>query len=110
MEILRTKGRTHTDLRGFHQIERTYPDQVITDNFRIVCKTDSKEDAEGNCYDWYEIDRHYRTVDRTGPVAEKAAEDAAALEDALCEQDAVFDERVSAIEDAICELDAAINM
>ncbi|MBP3536950.1 MAG: hypothetical protein J6J93_05345 [Muribaculaceae bacterium] len=110
MEVLKTKGGNHTDLTGFHQIERTYPDQVITDNFRIVRKLDSQEDAEGNCYDWYEIDHHYRAVDRTGPVAEKAAEDAAALEDALCEQDAAFEERVSAIEDAICELDAAINM
>lgn len=31
------------------------------------------------------------------------------LEDALCEQDAVQDERVSALEDAVCELDAALN-
>ncbi len=31
------------------------------------------------------------------------------LEEALCEQDAATDERVSALEDAICELDAAIN-
>lgn len=96
-------------MTGFHQIEQVYPDQTITDNFRIVEKIDSQEDAEGNCYDWYEIDRHYRTVDKTGPLAEQAAENAAAMENALCEQDAAMDERMSAIEDAICELDAAIN-
>lgn len=65
VEVLKTKGSAHTDLIGFHQIERTYPDQVITDNFRIVRKLDSSEDGEGNCYDWYEIDRHYRIVDKT---------------------------------------------
>ncbi len=31
------------------------------------------------------------------------------MEDALCEQDAANDERVSAIEDAVCELDSMIN-
>lgn len=29
----------------------------------------------------------------------------AALEDALCEQDAAYEERLAAIEDALCELD-----
>lgn len=33
----------------------------------------------------------------------------AAMENALCEQDAAMDERMSALEDAVCELDAAIN-
>lgn len=108
-EVLKTKGDSHTDLTGFHQIESIYPDQTITDNFRIVGKIDSKEDAEGNCYDWYEIDRHFRTVDKTGPLAEQAAKDVAAMENALCEQDTAMDERMSVIEDAICELDAAIN-
>lgn len=32
----------------------------------------------------------------------------ATLEDALCEQDASADERMSALEDALCELDAAL--
>ena len=65
MEVLKTKGDTHTDLTGFHSVERAYPDQTITDNFHIVRKLDSQEDAEGNCYDWYEIDHHYRVADKT---------------------------------------------
>lgn len=109
VEILKTKGDSHTDLTGFHQVEQIYPDQTITDNFRIVCKLDSTEDAEGNCYDWYEIDRHYRVVDKTGPLAAQAAENNAAMENALCEQDAAMDVRMSALEDAVCELDAIIN-
>lgn len=32
----------------------------------------------------------------------------ATLEDALCEQDAAADERMSTLEDALCELDAAV--
>ena len=79
-EILKTKGGFHTDLTGFHQIEQIYPDQTIADNFRIVRKLDSAEDAEGNCYDWYEIDRHYRTVDKTGPVAEAGNRNAANID------------------------------
>lgn len=86
-----------------------FPDQTITDSFRVVRKMDSGEDGEKNCYDWYEIDHHNRIVDKTGPVAQRAAEAAAALEDAMCEQDAATEARVSALEDAICELDSAIN-
>lgn len=73
-EILRTKGASHTDLTGFRQVERVYPDQTITDSFRVVCKLDSAEDQAGSCYDWYEIDRHYRTVDKSGPVSRRVDE------------------------------------
>lgn len=69
-EILKTKGDVHTDLSGFHSVERVYPDQTITDNFRIVRKLNSKEDAAGNCYDWYEIDHHYRITDKINPLRE----------------------------------------
>ena len=79
VEVLKTKGDTHTDLTGFHSVERAYPDQTITDNFHIVRKLDSQEDAEGNCYDWYEIDHHYRVADKTARVAEKVG----AIEEAI---------------------------
>ena len=64
-EILKTKGSSHSNLKGFHQIEMKYPDQTITDSFRVVRLIESKEDVEGNCYDWYEIDHHYRIADKT---------------------------------------------
>lgn len=64
-EILKTKGSSHSNLTGFHQIEMKYFDQTITDSFHIVKLIDSKEDAEGNCYDWYEIDHHYRIADKS---------------------------------------------
>lgn len=83
VEVLKTKGDAHTDLTGFHSIERAYPDQTITDNFRIVRKLDSQEDSEGNCYDWYEIDHHYRITDKTGPVAEQVEAIEAAIERGL---------------------------
>lgn len=80
VEILKVKAGSHTDLTGFHQIEQTYHDQTITDSFRVVRKIRSAEDAEGNCYDWYEIDRHYRTADKSGPVAQAAAQNAANID------------------------------
>ena len=60
-EVLKTVGDAHTGLTGYHQLEREYPDQTITDSFRVVRKLRSAEDAEGRCYDWYEIDHHYPT-------------------------------------------------
>ena len=67
-ETLRTKGDHHTSLEGFRQIERVYPDQTITDTFRIVSHDYTDDDDAGNCYDWYTIDKHYRTVDRSAPL------------------------------------------
>lgn len=86
-ETLKTKGNAHTNLAGFCEIERSYSDQKITDHFRIVRKIDSKEDAAGNCYDWYEIDQHYRFADKTALIERTLSETIAALEDAICELD-----------------------
>ena len=108
-EVLKTIGDAHTSLTGYHQLEREYPDQTITDNFRVVRKLRSAEDAEGRCYDWYEIDRHYRMTDKTGPVAEQAAKAAAEMQDAVCELDMASQEHLTTIETALCELDAALN-
>lgn len=109
MEILKVKGDTHTDLTGFHQLEQTYPDQTVSDSFRIVRKLDSGTDAEGSCYDWYEIDHHYRVLDKTGPIVQRAAENAVAVENAICELDAGYDGRIGAVEVALCELDELMN-
>lgn len=65
VENLKTVGPEHTDLKGFCEVIREYPDCTITDSFAVVRKTQSDEDAEGNCYDWYEISHHNRTIDKT---------------------------------------------
>lgn len=80
IEVLKIKGDTHTDLTGFHQHVQEFPGEKITDNFRVVRKMDSREDSEGNCYDWYEIDRHYRTIDKTGPLVEREARNSANID------------------------------
>ena len=54
-------------MSGFQTVERKYPDMTVTDTFRVVEKYKSDEDGEGNCYDWYEIDRHSRDTDRFLP-------------------------------------------
>ena len=68
VENLKTVGQTHTNLGGFTQTVREYTDSTITDRFRITEKYRSDEDADGNCYDWYLIDEHYRYVDKTEAV------------------------------------------
>lgn len=78
--MLKTKGREHSCLSGFHTVEHKYPDQTITDSFRVVRKIRQDEDVEGNCYDWYEIDHHNRIVDKSGPVAKEAARCAANID------------------------------
>ena len=86
-EVLRTKGDTHTDMSGFCETVRKYPDCTITDSFFVVRKYHSDEDAEGNCYDWYTIDKHNRIIDRTPPLKETEAltlELAADHEERLC--------------------------
>ena len=68
VENLKTVGDAHSDLDGFIQTVREFPDSTITDRFRITEKYRSDEDAEGNCYDWYVISDHYRYVDKTEAV------------------------------------------
>ena len=55
IEVLKTKGSEHSDLTGFHQIERSYPDQTVTDCFRVVRKLDSLEDGEITAEKYKEI-------------------------------------------------------
>lgn len=67
-EVLTVKGAAHSELSGYRQIERIYPDKTVTDNFRIVRREWSAEDSGGKCYDRYEIDHHYRVIDSTRPL------------------------------------------
>lgn len=63
-EILKTVGHIHTDFEGYLNTSRTYEGVTIIDRCRIIKKTRSEEDAEGNKYDWYDITDHYRYEDR----------------------------------------------
>ena len=86
-EVLRTKGEAHSDIEGFFEVVNEYSDCTITDSFFVVRKYHSDEDAEGNCYDWYTIDKHNRIIDRTPPLKETEAltlELAADHEERLC--------------------------
>lgn len=64
-ETVRTKGAEHSTLTGFCETVREYPDCTITDSFFVCGRIRSAEDEEGNMYDWYNIDRHNREIDRT---------------------------------------------
>ena len=106
-EILKTTGDAHTNLSGRMAIKCEYSDMIVTDTFSVKQKYESK-DTNGKCYDWYVIDNHYRYIDSTKVPNEKIGgleNTTAALEDALCEMDAINEERIAAIEDALCEID-----
>lgn len=63
-EYLRTKDAVHSNLSGFQEVVQEYPDCTITDSFRVVRHYKADKDGEKNCYDWYEIDSHYRMIDK----------------------------------------------
>ena len=104
MEILKTKGREHTDLKGFQQLSTDYPDQTIVDDFHIIRKYDSQEDCEGNCYDWYEIDHHSRYTDKFTPAREEIETGIADSQDAVCMLSEDIEARLAEIEDALCDM------
>jgi len=104
MEILKTKGLEHSNLKGFLQFRTEYPDQTVVDDFHIVRKYDSQEDCEGNCYDWYEIDRHSRYTDKWTPAKEEIETGIADSQDAICILSEDVEIRLAEIEDALCEM------
>ncbi len=71
-ETLKVKGETHTDFQGFCQTVSEYDDSTITDSFFVIEKIHSAEDGEGMYYDWYTIDKHNRTIDRTKAAIQAA--------------------------------------
>ena len=64
VENLKTISNEPSDLSGYVSVDRKFVDSVITDNFRVVKKYRSFENG-GLHYDFYEIDTHYRYIDRT---------------------------------------------
>lgn len=73
-DCLKTKADKHTVLSGSVTVEMKYPDQIVTDKFVVLEKYRSEIDTEGNCYDWYIIDNHYRYIDKYTPNIVKVEE------------------------------------
>ncbi|MBQ8947791.1 MAG: hypothetical protein IJ058_13475 [Lachnospiraceae bacterium] len=88
-DSLKTKNDKHTNLSGSVTLESKYPDQIVTDRFMVIERYRSEIDAEGNCYDWYVIDKHYRYVDKytpnIGKVEERIDGDIASTQEGLME-------------------------
>lgn len=80
VEVLKTKGDEHSNLAGFVETVREFDDCTITDRFLVVRKVDEAVDQEGMCYDWYEIDKHNRIIDKTKPVKEAEAQNRADID------------------------------
>ena len=84
---------------------RERPEETVTDSFLVVEHVKSSEDGEGNCYDWYEIERHYRYSDKSGAVMRSMEREATELEIGLMEQEQAITEH----DIAIMELQAAVE-
>lgn len=70
IETVKTVGDKHTDLKGRLTVKREYPDMTIVDTFTVIDHYNTSEDSEGNCYDFYTIEAHYRDTDRFMPQKE----------------------------------------
>jgi hypothetical protein len=103
-EVLQTKAPEHTDLKGWVELILDTETDSTIDNFRVLEKIKSDEDVEGNCYDWYRIDQHYRVVDHWKRVHD-LNERTDIIENAMCENDEDLESRLAEIENALCELD-----
>lgn len=108
-EYLDISGDAETSLHGFQQFNDTAnPSMIVSDVFHIVGKVVSEEAESGGRHEIYEIDRHYKMVDRIPQIGEMNAvnwQGVMESEDALCDLDAQYAERISTIEDVLCELD-----
>ena len=62
-ENIKTVAPEHSNLRGAVELQRKGIYTTTVDRFFVKEKYATDEDAEGNCYDWYLIEGHYRYVD-----------------------------------------------
>lgn len=70
VENVKTVGESHSNLKGRLTVKREYPDCIIEDSFSVVDHYLTAEDSSGKCYDFYEIEGHYRMIDRFTPQKE----------------------------------------
>ena len=111
-EMVKTKDTKHSDLKGSITIERKYPDNIITDVFDVRSKYLSKEDSEGNCYDWYIIDNHYRYMDKYSPDKDHIEEMTTENSDGVLDVASLADENNEAITDLadyIAEIESRVE-
>jgi hypothetical protein len=104
---LMTKGAEHTNLAGYTEVVREFADCTITDNFFAVAKTNSAEDSEGSCYDWYIINEHYRMVDKT-PAYSGRVEALEAENARLKAQNELQAQQQTFLEDCILEMGSVV--
>ena len=107
VEILKTVNDKHTNLLGFGHVEKQNPNEIITDDFRIVEKFDS-DDHDGLYYDWYEIDSHNRVVDRFTIAQPKINQGIIDSQDATCELSENMENSITELEQAMCDLSEEI--
>lgn len=67
-------------MKGFVDVEREYPDCVITDRFKVTSHYETKIGEDGKVYDWYTISDHLRYIDKS-KVSEAKNEKTQALVD-----------------------------
>ena len=100
-------NQKHSNLKGYCVVERKYPDNTITDEFKIVKKYKSDQTSE-NYYDWYEITDYNRYIDKFSPVQEEINNNINDSQDALCDLSENLEDRVAELENALCELSQSL--
>lgn len=103
IDVLKVVSDKPVAMTGTWNLERKYSDSVIVDAFNIKREIRRKE-ANGNYYVWYQIENHYRYIDKFTPKEGEINDRIDGTEDAICETTESMETGFSDIEDAICEL------
>ncbi len=105
--ILKTKGLEHTDYRkGRITLEKRQGNITVKDTFSVIQKYQTTETTDGNMYDWYYIEDHFRQEDRTEEVRVQLEQTITDLEIDSIQQDM----QITDNEIAIMELQEAQNV
>lgn len=108
MDVLKVISDKPVVMTGSWNLERDYADSVIVDNFNIKREIRRKE-SHGTYYVWYQIENHYRYIDKFTPKEKRINGRIDGTEDAICETTEEMTTGFADIEDAICELTEIIT-
>lgn len=108
MDVLKVVSDKPVAMTGTWNLERKYSDSVIVDAFNIKREIRRKE-ANGNYYVWYQIENHYRYIDKFSPKEEKINARIDDTENAACDLSEDVMSALDDLENAVCELSEALE-
>ena len=108
VDVLKVVSDKPVTMTGSWNLERKYTDSVIVDSFNIKKEIRRKE-STGVFYVWYQIENHYRYIDKFSPKEEKINTRIDDTENAACDLSEDVMSALDDLENAVCELSEALE-